>query len=66
MRWISDAALLWYDAVTNSKMRHAECVVKRGNGQKLNNNDWVESVIKEGEAVYVYLPEDIAYLSMGK
>ncbi len=58
--------MLWYDAVMNCKMMHAECIVKKGNGQKLNNSDIAESVIKEGEAIYVLLPEDIAYLNMGK
>ena len=66
VRWILEAALLWYDAVMNCKMMHAECTVKKGNGQKLNNYDIAESVIKEGEAIYVLLPEDIAYLNMGK
>jgi hypothetical protein len=41
VRWISEAALLWYDAVLNCKMMHADCVVKKANGQKLNNNDAV-------------------------
>ena len=50
----------------NCKMMHAECIVKKGNGLKLNNSDIAESVIKEGEAIYVLLPEDIAYLNMGK
>ena len=50
----------------NCKMMHVECIVKKGNGLKLNNSDIAESVIKEGEAIYVLLPEDIAYLNMGK
>lgn len=65
MRWILEAALLWYDTVMNCKMMHVEWIMKKGNGCKLNNNDKVESVIKDGEAIYVYHPEDIAYLNMG-
>jgi hypothetical protein len=50
----------------NSKLTQAECILRKGNGIKLNPNDLAESIIKDGEAIYVYHPEDIAYLNMGK
>lgn len=66
VRWIVEAALLWQQEMTGSRTRNEECIAKRANGEKLELEEKAESTLREGESVYIYLPEDINFINMGR
>ena len=43
-----------------------KCEARRAGGEVLNSEMKIGHLLREGESVYIYLPEDIKFMSMGK
>jgi hypothetical protein len=66
IKWIVEAALLWHQEINHSRFNNCVCIAKRANGEELLLEESVDVALREGESVYIYLPEDINFINMGR
>ena len=64
--WLLEAAQLWAHEVKGLPTRMGKCEARRLGGEVLDPKAKLGQTLKEGESVYVFLPEDITFMSMGR
>jgi len=42
------------------------CEARRGGGEILPRDALVTEILKNGEAVFIYLPDDVAFMNLGR
>ncbi len=66
VRWLIEAARIWAQQTSQKRLQAGQCAARRANGDPLIETEALEGCLREGESVYVYLPEDLSFISLGR
>ena len=66
IKWLIEATQLWGEEAKGLTPKLGKCEARRAGGENLNPEGKIGHLLREGESVYVYLPEDIKFMSLGK
>ena len=66
IQWLIEATQLWAQEAKGVSPRLGKCQAKRSGGEVLDPLMVIGQVLREGESVYIFLPEDLQFISLGR